>query len=111
MTTTLQTFLAVLFPDPSSNIDVRALPSKAQLFFSEPDLMADIGEFVAEHAAENVYFGVATRIEQDGDIKGDAKHCGVIHALWCDFDFKETPEDAVRSLLVICPTPPSIIVH
>jgi putative DNA primase/helicase len=111
-TVTLNEFFASLFPNLSAGyIELRALPSKAQMAFTEPDLIADMQrEFLIPHSAENIYFGVATRIEKDGTLAGGAKHCGAFHALFIDYDFKETSEEDALALLAVCPVRPSIVI-
>jgi len=107
----LTDFLSTLFPDPKDgDIEIRTLPERAQAFGSRDDL-TELSAFVAQHAHENVYFGVATRVEKGGRIGGGADHCHVAHALWADFDFKHVPEAEVHAWLELSPTPPSIIIR
>lgn len=89
--TPLHQFLAVLFPRLADCIDLRALPSKAQAFVIEPDVLKSVDEFVASHRQENLYFGVATRVERNGTLSGSRDSCGIVSALWVDVDFKAVP--------------------
>src|SRR5438132_3462296 len=104
-------FLNALFPDPRDGYaEIRVLPSKAQVFGTRDDL-TQVEGFVHAHTTENVYFGVATRVERDGRLGGSAAHCHVAHVLWADFDFKDMREDKARAYLELSPAPPSIVVH
>ena len=65
MTTTTQTpsfcrLLDIIFEDSPGLIELRALPSKARIFFRLGDVM-QLSQFVENHLHENVYVGVASR--------------------------------------------------
>lgn len=98
---------SLLFPeDTRGYIELRALPTGEREFFRPCD--ADgVKRFVREHAARNLFFGVAARKTMEN---GTAQNCGSLNALFADLDFKSTPEDAVRAKLATFPLPPSIIV-
>src|ERR1700737_4158265 len=103
-------FLRALFPDlKDAWIEVRVLPSKKQAFGEPGDLELEM--FVRAQEHENLYFGVASRVERNGELGGDIAHCGTAWALWADLDFKSTPEAAARKIIETCPTAPSIVVH
>jgi hypothetical protein len=104
-------FLRALFPDPKEDewVNIRVLPSKAQAFGTPGD--PELDAFLQAHATENLYFGVASRVERNGQLTGGAENCHRVYALWCDFDFKDTPEDNVRAVLAVCGVAPSVVVH
>jgi hypothetical protein len=56
----------------------------------------------------NIYFGVAPRTTAG---KGDRQHCAGLNCLYCDIDFKLTPEDIARDVLRNFCLPPSAIVE
>ena len=65
-------------------------------FFPAGDL-AGIESFVARFGENrDLYVAVAARRTRDN---GRLKNCGTVRVLWCDLDFKETPEDAARAAL------------
>jgi hypothetical protein len=98
---------AELFPKKSKGlVELRALPSKSRLFVNPAD-RAQIQDFLDEHAGQNLYFGVATRLAM-GD--GRLANCGDLWALFVDIDFKSTSEAAARKLLDAFPVRPSIVV-
>ncbi len=104
---TLSDFLAALYPPESAGpIELRALPSKAQGFFARDD-SREIDEFIRAHSAENIYFGVSSR-RNPGD--GSLANCAALHTLFCDIDFKTTPEAQARLNLDRFPLKPSITV-
>lgn len=108
----LQEFLPALHPPESGLTELRALPRKAQDFFTATDADA-IRVFLDTHASENIYFGMATRM-RCGD--GSAANCGELHALFVDIDFQNdahpqgVPESEARATLERFPLTPSIIV-
>jgi hypothetical protein len=107
----LAPFLAALFPDPADGLlELRALPSGVQTFLKS-DAVGDVESFMLSHTDQNVFFGLATRIEKDGALAGTAAHCHRVHALWADLDFKTTAEPDVRAMLTVCPVAPSIVVY
>jgi hypothetical protein len=76
-------FLQALFADLRDEwIDIRVLPSKAQAFGTPND--PELEAFLLAHADENLYFGVASRVERDGQLGGAAKHCHTARVLWID---------------------------
>jgi hypothetical protein len=104
-------FFAALFPERTQTfVEMRVLPSRSQRWFHGPGFTGDIEQYITEHLTENVYFGVATRVEKDGVIAGGAAYCGTFGALFADFDFKDVAEADVRARLAISPVPPSIVV-
>ena len=105
-------FFTTLFPDPADGeVGLRALPSKAEKFVRIGDW--DAAEtFIDAYMHENVYFGVAVRRRDSaGSISLKGKHAAVLHALFCDIDFKVTDEHAARAALAGCPNPPDIVVN
>src|SRR3546814_16243527 len=67
---------------------------------------SEMEDFVQRHTGRNIFFGVATRVERNGTLKGDAAHCNVAHALGLDIDFKAIPELEARALLAACSVQP-----
>ncbi len=101
-------FFDAIFPAAARGfIELRALPGGIQHFVRLDD-WADIVRFVEEHKEKNLFFGVATRREP-GD--GSLSNCADVWALWCDIDFKTTPEAEARRLLAAFKFPPSIIIQ
>src|SRR2546422_585253 len=58
-------FFAALCASCEGRLELRALPSKAQLFVATGD-EAGVARFLAAHAAENLYFGVGGRRRSRG---------------------------------------------
>lgn len=107
VTTTLADFLAAIHPpDADGLIDLRALPSEQQEFV-EPSDADGVARFLRVHATENCYFGVAARKSR---VNGKLENCGELHALYCEIDFKDTPEAEARARLERFPLKPSIII-
>jgi hypothetical protein len=105
---TLEEFLEALFPPERKGfLEVRALPSRSQTFLN-PENTRRILRFLKQHEGDNLFFGVATRLEE-GD--GSLKNCSDLWALWCDIDFKILPEDDARRRLEAFPLAPSIVIH
>lgn len=104
---TLTTFLTALYAQAAGVIELRALPSGAQCFAAF-GAGARGSQFIAEHASENLYFGVATRRDATGGHLANCRHLG---ALFTDVDFKHTAESEIRARLAHVLLPPSAIVH
>ncbi len=105
-TTMRADFFTALVCDADSGglLELRALPSKVQDFFSPCDFES-IERFIVEHSHENVYFGVATRRDCSS---GALANCGALGALFVDIDSTSAPE--ARARLYRFPLKPSIVV-
>ena len=100
-------FFECLFSNTSEGfIEIRTLPNRKQRFFKPEGIDAIVSHCEAQ-AAENVYFGIATRE------KGNGSKAGVLEipALWCDVDFKETPVEVLNKSLTEFPFKPSITIN
>ena len=100
-------FFQALFAQCDGMIELRAFPSAARCFA----VLGDGGRgvaFIADHDAEDVYVGVATRRNASGGSLANCQHLG---ALFVDVDFKHTPEAEIRGHLAHAMLPPSAIVH
>ena len=106
-TATLADFFAALFPGAEGLIELRALPSGAQGFFARDDLDA-VDRFLRDQGKQDLYFGVAYRRTPGS---GKLENCGKLYALFCDIDFKSTPEPEARALIEKFPLKPSIVVR
>jgi putative DNA primase/helicase len=106
-TPTLHDFITALYPfvDGDSLIELRALPSKKQLFIQRND-SASLQAF--QRLAQNVYFGVATRRTAEN---GTAENLAALTTLFTDIDFKQIAEADARQRLQAFPLSPSIVVH
>jgi len=100
-------FLRALFAGCQGLLELRALPSKARTFAGLGDHGA-ARTFVSNHANENVYVAVATRLDASG---GDLAHCLHLPALFIDVDFKTTPREQARDAIRRFPLRPSIVVR
>jgi len=100
--TAAEDFLRAFFACTSCDVELRALPCKARLFTRD---LGDVRRFVEGHSDQSLYFGVATR-----ERGGDKAHCRDIPALWCDVDFKTTPEPRARESMKSLTMTPSIVV-
>jgi hypothetical protein len=103
-----------LYEYADGKIEFRALPGKTgdqrreTAFFDLADgrsMLAWVKRQVA--ARKHVYFGVATR---DGKA-GKKENIVSIPAVWCDIDFKETPQAEADELLNQFLLPPTVLVH
>lgn len=103
-----------LYEYAEGKIEFRALPGKTgdqrreTAFFALNDgksMLAWVKRQVA--AQKHVYFGVATR---DG-VAGKKENIVSIPAVWCDIDFKETPQGQADELLNQFLLPPTVLVH
>lgn len=104
----LDAFFSSLFPDSNNGfVELRALPSLAQSFFRPRDL-SGISKFVETHRDQNLYFGVASRRTRKS---GRSENCYAVRCLYCDIDFKTTPEAEARPRLDRFPIKPSIVVQ
>jgi hypothetical protein len=100
-------FFQALFAPCDGMVELRAFPSAARCFA----VLGDGGRgvaFIADHDAEDVYVGVATRRNASGGSLANCQHLG---ALFVDVDFKHTPEAEIRGHLAHALLPPSAIVH
>lgn len=86
-------------------IETRALPTKARAF-APVDAIADLAPFVRAHAAENVYFGAATRRDDTSGTAANLQHLGT---LFVDLDAKQAGD--VDAALARIPLPASAIVR
>ncbi|OGA02878.1 MAG: hypothetical protein A3I00_05830 [Betaproteobacteria bacterium RIFCSPLOWO2_02_FULL_64_12] len=100
------TFFAALYTTSGGLVELRALPSKARTFLPANDA-GGVAAFVDAHAAENVYFGVATRRSA---ANGTLANCERLPALFADVDFKTSPEDEARRTLAAFPLAPSAVI-
>src|SRR2546422_9784996 len=109
MTTySFEELFAEIFPAKAKGlVELRALPSKERIFVHPSDCRT-IQEFVANHAREDIYFGVATRLKR-GD--GRLQNCADLWALFVDIDFKSCSEPEARKRLAEFPFAPSIIIR
>lgn len=106
--TTHTDFLAAIHPhDGPDLLELRSLPSKAQAFIRPGDIEA-AERFIRAHTQENIYFGIASR-RNAGD--GSLENCGLLHVLFVDLDFKDTPGAEARAKLTRFPFTPSIVVR
>ena len=65
-----------------------------------------------EKAKLGAFFGVALRSQSSlKDRKGDASHCQVLPAIFCDADDKHLGEEETRRRIAACPLPPSMVVE
>jgi hypothetical protein len=103
----LQAFLHALFPTDVGYLDLRALPSRAQVFapITNEDAVA---AFLRAHTDEDCYIGCATRRTPTS---GALENCNELHVLWVDLDFKTTPEADARTRLATFPIPPHVVVR
>jgi putative DNA primase/helicase len=69
--------------------------------------VAAVADRARKHSL-NAYFGVATRTHENA--RG-LRDCGNLHALFCDFDFKDGQESRVAESLKGFPFPPSAVVE
>lgn len=101
----IETYLTLIHGRLDGLINIRALPSKEQIFSNN---RAEINNFIAAHIKENIYCGVASRKNRDGSKAG----CFQISSLWEDIDFKDLPgglDDAI-ALLKKFPLMPSMVI-
>ena len=109
---------AALYDGSDGVLELRAFssdksaPAVAQAFIPPTDAGARAG-FIEKYAAQDLdlYFGVATRMEKHGVLKGDLEHCHQLPALFTDIDFKVTAEADARKRLSEFWLPPSLVVH
>ena len=87
-------------------IEFRSLPSQERIFW-ERDQRSAVETFLRSHQHEDVYFGVATRINSTS---GKLENCRHLVALFMDLDFKGRPEEAARKQIKECSLPPSICI-
>jgi hypothetical protein len=104
-------FLSRLFHPGDGWMDLRAiLPEQpARQTFIEVGDHAGVESFVSQYRADrNLYVGVAARQTRKN---GKLENCGTVRAVWCDVDFKNTPEDAAREALASFVHPYSMAVR
>src|SRR5207249_3148627 len=77
-------------------------------FFQAPRLDR-VSEFLYAFRDHHLYFGVAER--GDPSQGGGTDNCTSCAALFCDLDFKLTPEDECRNRLSIFRPQPSILIR
>src|SRR5689334_8364478 len=99
-------FLNLLFAHRDGYTELRALPSRDQLFVT-PSQRPALERFVQTHWKMNLYVGVASR---RNDKSGALENCLELWALFADIDFKRTPESEAHQRLAECPFLPSMIV-
>ena len=104
-TKTHQYFLTLFLSKTECDLEIRCLPSKAQLFSRD---IAELKKFIEEHLSENIYFGVCSR--QGG---GRAEHIKEVISLWADLDFKDYAggEAEAHERLAAFRYAPTIVVH
>lgn len=99
-------FYNALYADCEGEIELRALPSKAQAFAPVTD-RAELARFVKAHARENLYHGVATRRDSSS---GGGDNCLHLGAVFTDIDGQHV--DLAKAYAEVCgaPCPPSAII-
>ena len=75
-------FFERLFGKASGLIEIRALPSRKQIFDRDLEKLL---AFIRAHNNEDVFFGAATRKGSDGSKAGVFE----VSALWADMDWKD----------------------
>lgn len=98
-------FAALYPPEVDGLLELRALPSKKQVFVVRGDTRT-VPAFL--RLKQNLYVGVATR-QTSKD--GTAENCQQLTALFVDLDFKDVDEHTARTRLTTFPLAPSIVVH
>ncbi len=101
-------FLWTLFENAPGVVELRALPSKQQIFAPRTGFFTLLDFITTHRETENVYVGVATR--RDGT-SGKLENCLALGAIFCDIDFKATPEPEARATLDAFPLRPTMVVH
>lgn len=98
-------FLDFYFERTAHNLELRALPSRKQLFTRDK---SEAIKFIKQHERENLYYGAASR---NGG--GTAEHCREMPFLFADIDFKtfNGGEDKARARLEGFSLVPSIVVN
>jgi len=107
MTVPWQPVFATLFENCRGFVELRALPSERRAFFAPTETDAITG-FLAQHPAQDLYFGVATRRDRSS---GRLENCCHLGALYVDLDFKTLPEADARERLRRFQFEPTIVVH
>jgi hypothetical protein len=97
--------LAALFDGCAGMVELRALPSKSRTFALPSEVLDR--QFLEDHFAEDLYFGVATRRDSSN---GTLSNCLQLPALFSDLDFKQTGEREARTRLSEFPFKPSIVI-
>lgn len=97
-------FLEKLYAYCEGVIEVRSLPSQERIFW-EREKRSEVETFLRSHQHEDMYFGVATRIDSTS---GKLENCRHLGALFMDLDFKHVFEEAARKQINECPLTPSI---
>lgn len=91
--------LAAIVDGCDGLLELRALPSRDRTFLALDDT-AGLESFARDHAADDLYFGVATRRDATG---GTLDHCQQLGALFVDLDGDTTKLDRFA-------LPPSILI-
>jgi hypothetical protein len=111
---TLAKFVAALFPEAAGHVEFRAVRpgagSVGRYFLALDDIERGLTltqRFLERHAAEELFFGVASRKTTES---GDLGNCQHLSALYTDIDFKITPEAQARQSLGAFQLPPSVVV-
>jgi hypothetical protein len=99
-------FFPALFGKTKGNIELRAFPSRRRIFSRD---YKELHLFIEEHVEEEVYFGVATRRENDGTKAGLCE----ARCLWVDIDWKDFQggEHEAHEIVEAFAPKPSIIVQ
>jgi hypothetical protein len=99
-------FLKTLYAYCEGQLELRALPSKHQVFYDVCDYEM-IDSFCKKHEGENVYFSVALRNGQDGTKESITQ----IACLHCDVDFKDIAESKAIEKIKAFQFQPTLIVR
>jgi hypothetical protein len=99
-------FFVPLFGKARGNIELRCFPSRHQFFSGDKN---EIISFIDAHIGENVFFGCATRRDNDGSKPGTLE----VPFLWADVDFKDFAggETEAREVIAAFAMTPSIVVQ
>ncbi|MDE3039653.1 MAG: primase alpha helix C-terminal domain-containing protein [Nitrospirota bacterium] len=109
---TAMRLLDLLYAPCAGVIEVRAKPvhdgnGSPRCFLAHDDAHR-LTQFVGNHLhGHHVFFGVATRRDASS---GMLHNCAELPAMFCDLDFKHTPEAVARERLYEFPLPPSAVV-
>jgi hypothetical protein len=103
----LALFFRVLHPTDAGFCELRALPSRTQVFVPIGDIDS-VAHFLEQHRHENCYCGIATRRTR---MSGRLENCAELYVLFCDVDFKTADEPTVRDRLARFPLRPTLVVH
>lgn len=103
-------FFETLFKDCTGSVNIRPITCAGYPHneFHPIDDLSWISSVIESHMRDNLFFGVATRDGVDG--KATKENIVDIPALWCDIDFKETPQKEADKQLADFPIPPTAII-